>query len=137
MKRNLLYSIAAVLLIALVWVGCGTDQGPVAPSNDTTLETAPKPSAVAAVMAVQNRHTNALMATSGVVGTATGLGAHGNPAVIVYTEASGVAGIPGNLDGVPVVVKVTGEIHALGALHHRPGHNGREAPGICHRGGGA
>ena len=124
MKRYSLYSIAAVLLIGLVWVGCSTDQGPVAPSDDATLEATPKPSAVAAVVAVQNRHTNALMATSGVVGTATGLGANGNPAVIVYTEASGVAGIPGNLDGVPVVVKVTGEIHALGALHHRPSHGG-------------
>jgi len=48
-----------------------------------------------------------------VVGTATGLGPAGTPAVLVLTKVPGVAGIPRSLDGVPVVVKVTGEIVAL------------------------
>jgi len=53
------------------------------------------------------------MALAGVVGTATGLGADGHPAVIVLTEAAGVVDIPRNLDGVPVVVRVSGKIVAL------------------------
>jgi len=47
MKRYSLYSIAVVLLIALVWVGCSMDRGPLAPN--TTLNTigrAAKPAGV-------------------------------------------------------------------------------------------
>jgi len=111
MKR--FYSFSIVLLIALGWVACGTDQGPLAPTPDSTIGVASKPAVgIAAVMAVQNRHTDRLMAIPGVVGTATGLGPNG-PAVIILTKAPGIAGIPSDLDGVPVIVKVTGEIRAL------------------------
>lgn len=44
MKRYSLYSIAAVLLIALVWVGCSMDQGPLAPNTTpNTIGKAAKP----------------------------------------------------------------------------------------------
>ncbi len=48
-------------------------------------------------MAVQDRHTKALLAIPGVVGTATGLTANGQPAVLVLTESPGVGGIAGSL----------------------------------------
>ena len=64
-------------------------------------------------IAAQEAHTDALMATPGVVGTAVGLGANGNAVVLILTEAAGVAGLPSELDGVAVRVKVTGEIVAL------------------------
>lgn len=70
-------------------------------------------------IAAQQRHTPELMARPGVVGTAVGLTAAGQPAVLVLTEGPAVAGIPRTLDGVPVEVHVTGAISALG---HRPGH---------------
>lgn len=69
--------------------------------------------AIAAVMAIQNRHTERLMAIPGVVGTATGMASGGRPAVLVFTAAPDVAGIPGTLDGAPVEVRVTGEFRAL------------------------
>jgi hypothetical protein len=69
---------------------------------------------VQAVMAVQNRHTPHLMALPEVVGTATGATDTGQPAVIVFTHKEVGHGIlPAELDGVPVVVKVTGKIFAL------------------------
>jgi hypothetical protein len=105
-----------VALVALALVGCTTDQGPVAPSSDSTIEAAAKrvgPVGLAAAMAAQDRHSERLMANAGVVGTATGKGTDGQPAILVLAERHGIAGIPPSLDGVPVVVKVTGEIHAL------------------------
>ncbi|HEX2500306.1 MAG TPA: hypothetical protein VHO73_02535 [Methylomirabilota bacterium] len=81
-------------------------------------------------IAAQERHTNALLAIPGVIGTAVGLGASGPPVVKVFTESRAVAGVPHVLDGVPVVVEVTGK---LVARHHRPGHGAGgdgEAPAV-------
>ena len=113
MKRLFLGSIALVLLIGLAWIGCGTDQGPVAPSSEIAMEPAAKLIGLARAMEVQNQNTDRLMAIAGVAGTATGLGPKGNPTVLVFTEKPGVGGIPQRLDGVPVIVKVTGKIVAL------------------------
>ncbi|MFQ5983228.1 MAG: serine protease [Woeseiaceae bacterium] len=41
--------------------------------------------------------------------------------VKIYTESAGVAGLPRSLDGVPVVIQVTGKLYAL---HHRSWHGG-------------
>ena len=61
----------------------------------------------------QERHTDALLAKSGVVGTTVGLNPAGKAVVKVFTALSGVKGIPQNLDGVPVAVQVTGEFLAF------------------------
>ncbi len=82
-------------------------------------------------IAVQERHTAALMAKEGVVGTAVGLGANGLAVVLVFTEEPGVAGVPSQLDGVTVVAKVTGKINALDPPpHDHPtgGHGDEEPP---------
>lgn len=68
---------------------------------------------------VQKQHTDALLDIRGVVGTAVGLGADGEAVVKIYTERSGIGGLPRSLDGVPVVVQVTGRIFAF---HHRSDH---------------
>jgi hypothetical protein len=66
------------------------------------------------VMAVQNRHTKKLMSNPDVVGTGTGLTEDGTPAIIVFTKKKTPAGvIPGNIEGKPVVEKVTGEFFFL------------------------
>ena len=64
-------------------------------------------------IAAQEKHTDALLAKEGVVGTAVGLNPAGKVAVLVFTEKSGVGNIPNELDGVPVAVRVTGEFVAL------------------------
>ncbi len=64
-------------------------------------------------IAVKERHTGMLLGVPGVVGTAVGLTADGQPAVKVYTKAAGVSGVPDSLEGIPVVVEVTGELFAL------------------------
>ncbi len=76
------------------------------------------PPGLAQAIAAQERHTDALLAREGVVGTAVGLNPAGKPVVQVFTEREGVPGIPSSLDRVPVVVRVTGEFvaenHATG-----------------------
>ncbi|MFC1636360.1 hypothetical protein ACFL5Z_16135 [Planctomycetota bacterium] len=71
------------------------------------------------VIAIQEKHTDNLMAIKGVVGTAVGLDKNGRPVVNVLLEKSGVGGIPKSLDGVPVEPVVTGRISALGALESK------------------
>lgn len=65
------------------------------------------------VKAVQEAHTNRLMAVKGVVGTAIGLDESGGHVVAVLLERPGVQGIAKKLDGVPVKTVVTGKISAL------------------------
>jgi len=61
-------------------------------------------------MEVQEAHTPALMEDPGVVGTAVGLNAEGEPVIQVLVESADVRGIPRNIEGFDVVVKVTGRI---------------------------
>ena len=69
---------------------------------------------VQAVMAIQDRHTEALMSDPGVVGTATGSTLEGKPAVLIMVKDAFVAArMPKTLDNTPVVVMVTGEIKEL------------------------
>ncbi|MHC4440599.1 MAG: fibronectin type III domain-containing protein, partial [Planctomycetota bacterium] len=66
------------------------------------------------VKEVQERHALKLMTKKGVVGAAIGLNEKGKHIVLVFLEKPGVAGIPKDLEGVPVKQKVTGKIYALG-----------------------
>jgi hypothetical protein len=69
--------------------------------------------AFARVKEVQERHTEGLMATEGVVGTAVGLDDQDQQVVLVLLAHAGVAGLPEELEGVPVHPVVTGQIEAL------------------------
>jgi hypothetical protein len=65
------------------------------------------------VKQVQEVNTARLLAMEGVEGTAIGLDDNGRLAVKVFTDGPGVAGIPRDLDGVPVKVVVTGKFYAI------------------------
>jgi hypothetical protein len=47
-----------------------------------------------------------------VVGTAVGLTADGRPAIKIFTEETGVAGLPDRIEGIPVEVQLTGAFFA-------------------------
>jgi hypothetical protein len=74
---------------------------------------------LAQAIAAQDRHTTELMSLSGVVGTAATI-QNGEGAVLVLAARSGVTGIPSTLDGVNVVVDVTGPLTTLIAKAARP-----------------
>ena len=70
--------------------------------------------ALKATMAVQDRYTSKLLATDGVVGTATGVDAAGRPVIMVLTEHKLAPGrLPLKLDGYDVLEEVTGKIVAV------------------------
>ena len=75
-----------------------------------SMESPPRFSAaqVASVMAALDDHTESLLSTPGVVGTALGLGDDGLPAVKVYVAQAGVLGVPASLNGVQTDVEVVG-----------------------------
>jgi len=124
-SKGAILLLAFVFLLSLIhWAGEGGLQGPGGAEAKITLETIvseEEPIAldkshprIQAVMAVQGRHTHGLMALPEVVGTATGLDEAGNPAILVLTKKAIPPGlIPESLEGVPVVVKFTGEIFSM------------------------
>lgn len=91
----------SVMLFIVLVAGLVSAQGP--PSA---------PPGLARAIAAQEAHTDRLLASPGVTGTAVGLGTDGRPVVKIYTESAGVPGLPHRLDGVPVEVEVTGELVA-------------------------
>jgi hypothetical protein len=111
-----------LLIVAVAFVGCSKKEGstPTTPTgiNDGILLSAANPM-VRSVMAVQDRHTAALMADRNVVGTATTIGDDGNPAVmlLVLNEATR-AKMPARIEGVNTKVIVTDKIVAMAAVSH-------------------
>lgn len=78
---------------------------------------------LARAMEVQAKHTKALMSRKGVVGTAVGITQDNQHQIKIYVKkAQDRAGLPKKIDGIPVIVEVTGEIRALGdtTARYRP-----------------
>ena len=76
---------------------------------------------LARAIEVQEEHTARLLAKEGVEGTAIGLDENDRLAIKVFTDGPGVAGIPRNIDGVPVEIVVTGKFYALKPPADKPG----------------
>jgi hypothetical protein len=92
--------------------------------------------AVQAVMKVQDRHTPDLFTNPNVVGTATGIGPDGNPAIMVYLKSAPVTGgkdrvvdaVPATVEGVQVITEVTGEFRAMATT--AVSHTAKQTPPI-------
>lgn len=93
-----------VIIVALLGLTAATVYAAPPPDGPPGLERA---------IAVQEAHNRELLGKSGVVGTAVGLTADGTPAIKIFTERAEVGGLPVSLDGVPVIVQVTGKLSAL------------------------
>lgn len=114
-----------VILGMMLWSGCANDRDPASPDGpELTTDYSPANQRIQEVMAIQDAHTTELMKNPLIVGTATGLTENGQPAVLIYAAEELVAGsVPATLDGVPVVVQVTGRLVAKksggGGVNHR------------------
>ncbi len=64
--------------------------------------------AIHQAIAVQQRHTDRLLALPSVVGTAVGLNPAGRPVVQIFVTTQNVPDLPEALEGIPVQRKVTG-----------------------------
>jgi len=103
-------ALAAIALGAFLWSACSDNVSdfPMGPSA-AALGQSPD---IHAAIAAQGHHTDALLRIPGVVGTAVAL-VKGKAAVRIFVERADVRGLPGQLDGMPVDVKVTGRFMAL------------------------
>lgn len=99
--------------IALASSGCGRETLDATAARQEASSRSSQEPDLGAATAAKERHADRLLAISGVAGAAVGLTADGRAAVKIFTEREGVAGLPKTLDGVPVVVEVTGEFLAL------------------------
>ena len=103
-------ALAAIALGAFLWSACSDNVSdfPMGPSA-AALGQSPD---IHAAIAAQGHHTDALLRIPGVVGTAVAM-VKGRAAVRIFVERADVRGLPGQLDGMPVDVKVTGRFMAL------------------------
>ncbi len=76
-------------------------------------ELMPQADPFASAFAAQDAYTDQLLAMPGVVGTAIGLDAVGNPVLKVYTTFAGAAALPASFGEVPVMETVTGSFTSL------------------------
>lgn len=102
------------LLLAALVGGCSDDPSglPTAPGHQSMAPAAQGPD-LGTALATQRRHTDALMARRGVIGTAVALNPAGRPTVKIFTADAAVTGLPSALDGVPVITEVSGRVFAL------------------------
>ncbi len=89
-------------------------------------------SRILSAIRVQEKHTQRLMASKDVVGTAVGMDEAGEIVVKIYTVRAGVANLPGSLDGVKSEVEVTGVIRAMAKPTRGGGvsHKAKQTPPI-------
>jgi PKD repeat protein len=91
---------------SLLWAGCTGDQTqPTAPDAAQLLDLRP-------AINVQARHNDRLFAIPGVVGTAVGVSEDGRATIKLYLREAGIAGLPDELEGIPVKAEVTGMFYA-------------------------
>lgn len=126
--RSSWFVVAVLVVIAAfsmtLLTGCEDKQdlssGPV--TSQTTGSLSKSNPEVQNVMSIQERHTSELMKDNNVVGTATGLTEDGRLAVLVLLKEAvsntgkgnkTVSSYPANLDGVPVVLYVSGVIRPM------------------------
>ncbi len=119
-KRSLMIRLSALLVISAIlalglW-GCSDSDvtGPVAnDQSDAVLKSAANPN-IRAVMAIQDRHTPALMADPDVIATATTVDESGQPAILLLvTSERARGGAPKWLDDIRVITEITDPIVAM------------------------
>ena len=118
--RSLIIRLSTLLLITAIaafgiW-GCSDSNitDPVATDqNESFLKSAANPN-IRAIMAIQDRHTPALMADLDVVATATTVDESGQPAILVLvTSERARRGVPAFIDDVRVITQITDRIVAM------------------------
>ena len=110
--KLLRFTVATILLLSLLLLSFGSVAAAPPPDGPPGLERATE---------VKERHAEALFGVAGVVGVGVGHNVNSNPAVIIFTETRGVRGLPTFLEGVPVVVRVSGKFFAQPKPDSPPG----------------
>lgn len=133
MKRAALAASVCIAFGGTLFWGCGedellsTDSGSSGSSQPATLSL--ENAGMLNAMRVQEAHTPSLLGISGVVGTAVTATDRGEPAVLILTERP-LNGLPLMLDGIPVIVEVSGKIVAMKGGGGGVSHTAQQTPPI-------
>jgi hypothetical protein len=127
---------AAAGCLALVALAACSSDAPnvIAPPTAANLAAVGRQDDLGPALAAQAKHTNRLLSDRDVLGTGVGRLTDGRPEVTVFARnASAAAKVPRDLDGIPVVVEVTGDITILpqkadASPRARPGGGGGTQP---------
>jgi hypothetical protein len=106
MKRLRWYLVVAPLLVVLLAAGAVAQQRE-APERVVTQQE------LRSTIATQEQYHSALTLLRNVIGTGVSADASGRGVIKVYASSSAVRGVPTQLDGVPVIVEVTGPFVAF------------------------
>jgi len=110
---------AVVVCLALVATAACSPDAPsvLAPPTSANLAAVGQPDDLGPARAAQARHTDRLLRDSDILGTAIGRLSDGRPEVSVFARnPSAAARLPREIDGIPVVAEVTGDITVLPAV---------------------
>ncbi|HEX6048335.1 MAG TPA: hypothetical protein VFZ21_03680 [Gemmatimonadaceae bacterium] len=131
---------AAAVIGLIVAAACAPDAPSVVapPPTDANLIAVGRPDDLGPARAAQARHTGRLLGNRDVLGTGIGRLSDGRPGITVYARnAAAAARLPRELDGIPVVAEVTGDITVLPAVARvKPQPKPDRPPGGGNGGGG-
>ena len=103
---------AAAAIAAIGWLGCSGE--PTAPQTEhPSVARGGLQEDLGAAIRAKDDHAAQLLKITGVVGAAVGRANDGRAAVVILTTGPGVGSLPASLNGIPVVVQVTGTLVAL------------------------
>lgn len=139
MKKSRFSRLFTVLILSLIfagfiWVSC--DHNPQGITNPTSVtdpaaSMAKASKGISNIMAIQDKHTERLLAMENVIGTATTKLSNGQFAIKLLTKnATLESAMPRFIENVPVVVEIVGDIRAQG-------YTGRYRPVKCGVSGGS
>lgn len=121
MNRTSKLALSLFLVLALmsltIWMSCEKGaRSPLEPQIQESIMLSKAHPQIKATMVVQERHTPDLMTNPEVVGTAVTVTEDGKPAILIMTKTPALKkgqGLPNMIEGIPVVVEVTGEIKPM------------------------
>lgn len=130
-SRILLVLVIASLVFGGL-VGCSKkEETPASPSMEQGIMLAADNPHVQNAMAIQNRHTPALMSDKNVIGTAVTVGDDGKPAIMILVLDEITKGkMPMKIEGVNTKVLVTDRIVAMGKPPSGTSHTAKQTPPI-------
>lgn len=118
------FILISIIALFVIFNGCQKEGNIVnIPDQQHQVFDLAKPSAeLKAVMDIQNKHTDRLLAIQDVIGTATSTTVDGKLAIKILTKADKAKDLPTMIDGIPVIIDNIGEVRAfaLTARYTRP-----------------
>ena len=138
MNRTSKLVLSLFLVLALmsltIWMSCEKGaRSPLEPETQESIVLNKAHPQIQATMMVQERHTPDLLANSEVVGTAVTVTEDGKPAIMIMTKSPTLKkgkGLPTMIEGIPVVIEVTGEIKPMRPNKDGVSHTAKQDPPI-------